>query len=119
MLVVERASSPEGGERKGVGFMEVFAKYEVRDTITDREQVLHIRQVIGAHLQRIFESGKVRASGVFVGARGGFFVFDVDSADELFEMLVPIVDYVRMETHPLTSVEKLGEFFEKDAVAGG
>jgi muconolactone delta-isomerase len=119
MLVVERASSPEGGERKGVGLMEVFAKYEVRDTITDREQVLHIRQVIGAHLQRIFESGKVRASGVFVGARGGFFVFDVDSSDELFEMLVPIVDYVRMETHPLTSVEKLGEFFEKDAVAGG
>jgi muconolactone delta-isomerase len=119
MLVVERASSPEGGERKGVGLMEVFAKYEVRDTITDREQVLHIRQVIGAHLQRIFESGKVRASGVFVGARGGFFVFDVDSADELFEMLVPIVDYVRMETHPLTSVEKLGEFFEKDAAAGG
>jgi muconolactone delta-isomerase len=118
MLVVERASSPEGG-RKGVGLMEVFAKYEVRDTITDREQVLHLRQVVGAHIQRLFETGKVRASGVFVGARGGFFVFDVDSADELFEMLVPIVDYWRMETHPLTSVEKLGEFFEKDAVAGG
>ena len=99
--------------------MEVFAKYEVQDTITDREQVLHIRQVIGAQLQRIFESGKVKASGIFVGVRGGFFVLDVDSSDELFEMLVPIIDYVRLETHPLTSMEKLGEFFEKDAGASG
>lgn len=99
--------------------MQVFVKYEVRDTITDREQVLHIRQVIGANIQRTFESGKVRASGVFVGARGGFFVLDVDSSDELFEMLVPIVDYVRYETYPLTSFEKLGEFFENDATAGG
>ena len=99
--------------------MEVFAKYEARDTITDREQVLHLRQVVGAHFQRLFETGKVRASGVFVGVRGGFFVLDVDSSDELFEMLVPIVDYIRIETHPLTSFEKLGEFFEKDAAAGG
>jgi hypothetical protein len=118
MLVVERASSPEGG-RKGVGLMEVFAKYEVRDTITDREQVLHIRQVIGAQLQRTFESGKVKASGIFVGVRGGFFVLDVDSSDELSEMFFPIVDYVRIETHPLISIEKLGELFEKDAAAGG
>ena len=98
--------------------MEVFAKYQVRDTITDREQVLHIRQVIGAHLQRTYESGKVRASGIFVGERGGFLVLDVDSSDELFEMFFPIVDYVRIETHPLTSIEKLGELFEKDAAGG-
>ena len=115
--MVERASSPEGGERKGVGLMEVFAKYEVRDTITDREQVLHLRQVVGAHIQRLFETGKVRANGVFADVRGGFFVLDVDSSDELFEMFFPIVDYIRIETHPLTTVEKLGEFFERDATA--
>ena len=118
MLVVGRASSPEGG-RKGVGLMEVFAKYQVQGSITDREQVLHLRQVVGAHIQRLFETGKVRANGVFADARGGFFVLDVDSSDELFEMFFPIVDYIRIETHPLTSVEKLGELFEKDAAAGG
>jgi hypothetical protein len=119
MLVVERASSPEGERKKGVGLMEVFAKYEVQDTITDREQVLHLRKVIGAHLQRIFETGKVKASGIFVGVRGGFFVLDVDSSDELSEMIFPIVDYVRFETHPLIPIEKLGELFEKDAATGG
>jgi hypothetical protein len=108
-----------GGRRKEVRIMEVFAKYEARDTITDREQVLHLRQVVGAHIQRIFETGKVRASGVFADERAGFFVLDVASSDELFEMFAPVVDYVRIETHPLTSVEKLGEFFEKDAAAGG
>ena len=109
----------KAGERKGVGLMEVFAKYEVRDTITDREQVLHLRQVLGAHIQRLFETGKVRASGAFADERAGFFVLDVASSDELFEMFAPVVDYVRIETHPVSSVEKVGEFFEKDAAAGG
>jgi uncharacterized protein YciI len=109
----------KAGERKGVGLMEVFAKYEARDTITDREQVLLLRQAVGAHIQRLFETGKVKASGAFADERGGFFVLDVASSDELFELFAPIVDYARIETHPVSSVEKVGEFFEKDAAAGG
>ena len=99
--------------------MEVFARYEARETITDREQVLALRQIVGAHLQRMFESGKVRASGLFADVRGGFFVVDVDSSDELFEMFAPVLDQVRIETHPLTTVEKLREFFERDVAASG
>ncbi len=99
--------------------MDIFVKYEAEETITDREQILHIRQIGGRQLQQIFESGKVKASGVFADARGGFFVLDVDSSDEVFDLFAPVLDYIRIETHPLSSVEKLQEFFETDAASGG
>ena len=95
--------------------MQVFAKYEVQETITDHEKVMELRQVSARSLQQVMESGKVRASGVFADSRGGFFVVEVDSAEELFDLFVPVLDYIRIETHPLTTVEKLGEFFERDA----
>ena len=46
---------------------------------------------------------------------GGFFVLDVESAEEVFDLFSPVLDYIRIETHPLTTVEKLGEFLERDA----
>jgi muconolactone delta-isomerase len=99
--------------------MEVFVKWEVFDTITDREQVLRVRQVVGAQFQRIQESGKVKALRIFSDARGGFALLDVDSPEELFDLFgAPIVDHFHVETHPVISVEKLAEFFERDAAAG-
>ena len=97
--------------------MRIFAKYELQETITDREKVMEVRQVDGRQLQQIMQSGKVRADGVFADGRGGFLVLEVDSAEELFDMFATIVDYIRIETRPLTSVEKLQEFFERDATA--
>jgi hypothetical protein len=44
-------------------------------------------------------------------------VLDVDAAEEVFEMFAPVLDYVRLETHPLTTLDKLGEFIERDAAA--
>ena len=95
--------------------MQIFAKYELQETITDREKVMEVRQVGGRQLQQIMQSGKVRASGFFADARGAFFVLDVDSVEELFELFAPVLDYVRIETHPLVSAEKVMEFFERDA----
>jgi hypothetical protein len=97
--------------------MQFFVKLEVRETITDREKVMEVRQVLGRQIQQLMESGKVVASGVFADARGSFLVLDVDSSEELFDLLAPIVDYIRIETHPLTTVEKVQEFFERDATA--
>ncbi len=99
--------------------MQVFVKYEAQETITDREKILQIRQVGGTQLQQIMESGKVQASGVFADARGGFFVLEVDSAEEIFELFAPLLDYIRLDTHPLTTAEKLMEFFERDAPGAG
>ncbi len=95
--------------------MQIFAKYELQETITDREKVMEVRQVGGRQLQQIMQSGKVRADGVFADGRGGFLVLEVDSAEELFDLFAPIVDYARIETRPLTTAEKLVEFFERDA----
>ncbi len=97
--------------------MEVFVKLEAYDTLVDREQIMHTRQVGGLQMQRMLESGKVKASGMFADARGAFFVLDVDSSEELFEMLAPLTDFVRIETHPLVSPQKVMEFFERDATA--
>jgi hypothetical protein len=97
--------------------VQIFAKYELQETITDREKVMEVRQVGGRQLQQIMQSDKVRADGVFADGRGGFLVLEVDSAEELFDMFAPIVDYIRIETRPLTTVEKLQEFFERDATA--
>ena len=98
--------------------MEVFVKLEAYDTLIDREQIMHTRQVGGRQLQQMLESGKVRASGFFADARGAFFVLDVASSEELFEMLAPLTDFVRIETHPLVSAEKVMEYFERDAASG-
>ena len=98
--------------------MEVFVKFEAYDTIVDREQIMHTRQVGGQQLQQLLESGKVRASGFFADARAAFFVLDIDSSEELFDMLAPLTDFVRIETHPLVSAEKVTEFFERDAATG-
>jgi uncharacterized protein DUF3303 len=63
------------------------------------------------------ESGKVVANGVFADTRGGFLVLDVDSSEEIFDLFAPATDYIRIETHPLTTAEKLQEWFERDATA--
>ncbi len=98
--------------------MEVFVKLEAYDTLIDREQIMHTRQVGGRQLQQMLESGKVKASGMFADARGAFFVLEVDSSEELFEMLAPFSDYARLETHPVVAPEKLMEYFERDAASG-
>ena len=97
--------------------MQIFAKYVVEETITDREKIMELRQVAAKQLQEVMQSGKVSASGVFADARGAFFVLEVDSADELFDLFAPLIDSLRIETHPLITVEKLGEFLESDAMA--
>ena len=99
--------------------MEVFVKLELFDTITDREQVLRVRQVVGGQMQRIQESGKANVLRIFSDARGGIALLDVDSSEELFELLgSPILDHFHVETHPMTTVETLAEFFERDAAGG-
>jgi hypothetical protein len=93
--------------------MQIFVSFEAFDTIIG-DAVPRLRQEAGELMQRIMVSGKMTASGVFVDKRGGFFVFEVESAEELMDLLSPtMVDNFHMTTHPLVSMEKLGEFFQK------
>jgi hypothetical protein len=105
-------------QRKG-RLMEVFVKWEVFDTIYDREDVLALRQAVGRELQRIQQSGKLKELRAFSDARGGFMLVDVDSAGELRELIgLTMLDHFHTETHLVTTAEELAELFERDAAAG-
>ena len=96
--------------------MELFVKFEVFDTIYDREDVLALRQAVGRQLGEIQQSGKLKELRVFSDARGGFMLLDVDSPQELFELLgAATLDHFHVETHPVITAEDLAEFFERDA----
>ncbi len=93
--------------------MQIFVSFEAFDTITGKE-VTRLRQEAGELMQRIMGSGKVTASGIFEGKRGGFYVLEVESAEELMDLISPrMIDNFHITMHPLVSVEKLGEFFQK------
>ena len=95
--------------------MEVFVKFEVFDTIYDREDVLALRQAVGRQIQQIQESGKVKEFRAFSDARGGFMLVDIDSPVELRNLLgSPMVDHFHLETHPVITAEELADFFERD-----
>lgn len=99
--------------------MEVFVKWEVFDTIYDREDVLALRQAVGREIQRIQQSGKLKEFRAFSDARGGFMLVDIDSAGELRELIgLTMLDHFHIETHPVTTPEELAEHFERDAAAG-
>jgi len=77
------------------------------------------QQKVGTEMQRVFSSGKVTDSGIFVGARAGFMLVDVNSAEELFDMTAGLLDVSELEVHPLVSNEVLGEFFQQQAASRG
>jgi hypothetical protein len=98
--------------------MRFHVTTEVRDTIVldDDERM---RQMLGAHIQRVLESGKVRESGLLCGKRGGFFIVDVDTPEELIELLGPEI-YSNFETDVqlVVPMERIVEFFQQWAAEG-
>ncbi len=70
--------------------MQIFVSFEAFDTIIGKE-VTRLRQEAGELMQRIMGSGKVTASGIFEGKRGGFYVLEVESAEELMDLISPII----------------------------
>jgi hypothetical protein len=78
-----------------------------------------VREAVGPHLQRVMQSGKVREAGIFSGTRGGFFLVDIDAPEELFELFGPeVYANFELEVHPVTSMEKIGELFQRWAPEG-
>ena len=95
--------------------MQMFVKFRVFDTVLGTDA----RGPVGSRIKAVLESGKVSASGVFCDSREGFFLLDVDSGEELLNLLGGgILDYANVETHPVRSFENLGEFFEKESAQG-
>lgn len=83
------------------------------DTITREDEVLRIRQVFGEKVRQICTSGNMIEGGVFVDARGCFFLLDVDTATKLYELLSPLHDFCKIEIHPIDTFEFLEKLFKK------
>ena len=78
-----------------------------------------VREAVGANLERVMQSGKVREAGIFSDTRGGFFLVDIDAPEELFELFGPeVYANFELEAHPVTSMEKIGELFQRWATEG-
>ena len=78
-----------------------------------------VREAVGPHLQRVMASGKVREAGIFSDTRGGFFLVDIDTPEELFELFGPeVYANFELEAHPVTSMEKIGELLQRWATEG-
>lgn len=91
---------------------------EVHDAIVlDADK--RLREVLGPQMQKVMESGKVEASGLLTGKRGGFFLLNIDEPADLYELLGPeIYGTCQVEAQPVTPMEKAGELFQKWAAEG-
>jgi hypothetical protein len=90
----------------------VHATFEVYESITDKNAILRLRENAGKMLQTIMASGKVVGAGIFPGIRGGNFVLNVDTPEELLELLGDGAEFFRVTRNPVVSPESLGQFFE-------
>ncbi|KKR33976.1 MAG: hypothetical protein UT63_C0009G0006 [Candidatus Gottesmanbacteria bacterium GW2011_GWC2_39_8] len=69
---------------------------------------------VGLQIQNMIQSGKVIAGGAFTDSQGGYMVVDVDTPDELFQLIsTDFLSTCHIETHPLLSYDKFDEFFER------
>ena len=94
--------------------MQLFVTFEAFHSITSAAEVATLRQRVGAAIQRMQKSGKMKAGGIFAGQRAGFFILEVNAPEEVLELLGgELIDSGAIETHALLSFEKLGEYFAK------
>jgi hypothetical protein len=88
--------------------------FEVYEHIVLPEARTMRNEWIGPQMQKIMESGKVRESGLLSSKRGGFFLVEIDTPEELYELFGPeFYDTCRVDAQPVTSTEKAGEMFQR------
>ena len=97
-------------------FLVIWKSFE---TIT-QEQARSMRAVDAQGIEQMFNSPKIKDVGGFADARGLYMILDdVNSADEILEILGPeLLDNGYVESHPIVSVERLGELFMQWAQQG-
>jgi len=64
-------------------------------------------------LNAILKSSKVTGSGIYADERGGFFIIDIDSPEELLTLIGPIIDVISITSHPIVSLETLQKLFQE------
>jgi|SRR5215216_5923406 len=78
-----------------------------------------VREAVGPQLQRLMQSDKVRQAGAITGKWAGFFLVDIDAPEEIYELLGPeILANFKLEAHPVTPLDKIGELLQRWATEG-
>ncbi len=78
-----------------------------------------VRDAVGPQLQRLMQSDKVREAGILSGKRAGFFLVDIDSPEEIYELFGPeIIANFKLEAHPVTPLDKIGQILQRWATEG-
>jgi hypothetical protein len=78
-----------------------------------------VREAVGPQLQRLMQSDKVREAGVLTGKRGGFFLVDIESPEDIYELFGPeIYANFKLEVHPVTPLEKIGKILQRWSTEG-
>ena len=96
--------------------MKFHVTVKTFDSITGDEDVKDLRQKVGQKVQEFQQSGKMLHGGVLLEKRGAYFVFDVDSEEELFNLITPMQDYSNIEMHPIVSFEVMEKFFRESGL---
>ena len=78
-----------------------------------------VRDAVGPQLQRLMQSDKVREAGILTGKRAGYFLVDIDAPEEIYEVFGPeILANFKLEAHPVTPLDKIGQLFQRWATEG-
>jgi hypothetical protein len=98
----------------GETLMQFLVMLRVFDSIVGAED-LRVRKEIAPKIQKILPSGKVMASGSFAGIRGGFFLIDVDTPEDIYLLLgnAVINNFHVKVKGPIMPFEQLGDMFNK------
>jgi hypothetical protein len=100
-----------------VSNMRFFVKAEAFESIVRYEDIKVAREDFAKQLHHIHESGKLVAGGIYADGRGGVFILSVDSAQELFHLLMPgIIEHFRIESRPLVTFDDLFSIFAEQKI---
>lgn len=91
--------------------MQVLVEMEAFESIVG-DMVPETRRKAGKFIEMVMESGKVKASGLFVARRGGFFLVDAEDEEELGMLFSLGLDSFRVKTQLVVPVEALPKMFE-------
>ena len=85
--------------------------WQVFETLT-QEIIKPLRPGLGQAIGKILESPKVNDGGLLVDGRAGYFIVEVASSEEIFEVLGPeIYDNTRIQIRPVAGLEAAGSLF--------
>ena len=83
----------------------------IRENISPAE-ALSSRKIVTEQMNVIMKTGKVKESGVYADERGGYFVVDIDTPEELKRLFAPISDIEKITIHPIISMDTLQKLFQ-------